>query len=106
MFQPEPPIPPNEDLVTVDVGVTVLVRVMWVVSVESGLMYVVEVDVSADGVRVVVWVRVVWLVVFNVCNGPDASVGVMSMVVVAVVSNAPLDGETLLDQAVEPETIE
>jgi hypothetical protein len=54
MFQPEPPIPPNEDLVTVDVGVTVLVRVMWVVSVESGLMYVVEVDVSADGVNVVV----------------------------------------------------
>jgi hypothetical protein len=36
----------------------------------------------------------------------DASVGVIKMVVVAVVSNAPLDGETLLDQAVEPETIE
>jgi len=45
-------------------------------------------------------------VVFNVCNGPDAPVGVMSMVVVAVVSNAPLDGETLLDQAAEPETME
>jgi hypothetical protein len=54
MFQPEPPIPPNDDLVTVVVGVTVLVRVIWVVSVESGLMYVVEVDVSADGVMVVV----------------------------------------------------
>ena len=54
MFQPEPPIPPNEDLVTVEVGVTVLVRVMWVVSVESGLTKVVEVDVSADGVMVVV----------------------------------------------------
>jgi hypothetical protein len=106
MFQPEPPIPPNDDLVTVVVGVTVLVRVIWVVSVESGLMYVVEVDVSADGVMVVVWVWVVWLVVFNVCNGSDASVGVMSMVVVAVVSKAPLDGETLLDQAVEPETME
>jgi hypothetical protein len=28
MFQPEPPIPPNDDLVTVVLGVTVLVRVM------------------------------------------------------------------------------
>ena len=54
MFQPEPPIPLNDDLVTVEVGVTVLVRVMWVVSVESGLTKVVGVDVSADGVIVVV----------------------------------------------------
>jgi hypothetical protein len=28
MFQPELPIPPNDDLVTVVLGVTVLVRVM------------------------------------------------------------------------------
>jgi hypothetical protein len=54
IFQPEPPTPPNDDLVTVVVGVTVLVRVMWVVSVESGLRYVAEVDVSAGGVMVVV----------------------------------------------------
>lgn len=38
IFQPELPIPPNDDLVIVFVGVTVLVRVMWVVSVRSGMM--------------------------------------------------------------------
>jgi hypothetical protein len=47
-------MPPNDDLVTVEVGVTVLVRVMRVVSVTSGLTKVVEVDVSTDGVMVVV----------------------------------------------------
>lgn len=54
MFQPEPPIPPNDDLVTVVRGVTVLVCVIWVVSVRSGLMNVVKDEVSADGVMVVV----------------------------------------------------
>jgi hypothetical protein len=104
MFQPESPIPLNDDLVTVEVGVTVLVRVMWVVSVESGLTKVVGVDVSADGVIVVVWVRVVCDVVFNVGSG--VSLGVMKMVVVAVVSNAPLLGDKPLIQLVVPELTE
>lgn len=42
----------------------------------------------------------------EVCSGLDASLGVMNMVVVAVVSNAPLLGETLLTQLVEPELTE
>jgi hypothetical protein len=106
MFQPEPPIPLNDVLATVEVGVTVLVRVMWVVSVRSGPTNVVEVDVSADGVMVVVWVRVVCDVVFNVLNGSGVSLGVMNTVVVAVVSNAPLLGETPLIQLVVPESTE
>jgi len=103
MFQPELPRPPNDDLVMVVVGVTVLVRVMWVVSVRSGLMNVVEVEVSADGVMVVVWVSVVCIVVLDVCSELDDSLGITHFIVVAVVSDAPLDGETELSQTVKPE---
>jgi hypothetical protein len=106
MFQPELPMPPKEVLVEVTKEETVLVRVMWIVDVRSGLMNLVDVEVSAAGVIVVVCVRVVCMVVEEVSVGLDCSMGVTITVVVAVVRDAPLEGETPLSQSVDPEMTE
>jgi hypothetical protein len=106
MFQPELPMPPKEVLVEVTKEETVLVRVMWIVDVRSGLMKLVDVEVSAAGVIVVVCVRVVCMVVEEVSVGLDCSMGVTITVVVAVVRDAPLEGETPLSQSVDPEMTE
>jgi hypothetical protein len=106
MFQPELPMPPKEVLVEVTKEETVLVLVMWIVDVRSGLMKLVDVEVSAAGVIVVVCVRVVCMVVEEVSVGLDCSMGVTITVVVAVVRDAPLEGETPLSQSVDPETTE
>jgi hypothetical protein len=106
MFQPELPMPPKEVLVEVTKEETVLVRVMWIVDVRSGLMKLVDVEVSAAGVIVVVCVRVVCMVVEEVFVGLDCSMGVTIAVVVAVVRDAPLEGETPLSQSVDPEMTE
>jgi hypothetical protein len=65
----------------------------------------VDVETTA-GVMVVVCVRVVWEVVETVLSGADDSLGVTNMVVVAVVRDAPLEGDTPLTQLVVPETTE
>jgi hypothetical protein len=106
MFQPELPMPPKEVLVEVTKEDTVLVRVRWIVDVRSGLMKLVDVKVSAAGVIVVVCVRVVCMVVEEVFVGLVCSMGVTITVVVAVVRDAPLEGETPLSQSVVPETTE
>jgi hypothetical protein len=106
MFQPELPMPPKEVLVEVTKEETVLVRVMWIVDVRSGLMNLVDVEVSAAGVIVVICVRVVCMVVEEVSVGLDCSMGVTITVVVAVVRDAPLEGETPLSQSVDPEMTE
>jgi hypothetical protein len=106
MFQPELHMPPKEVLVEVTKEDTVLVRVMWIVDVRSGLMKLVDAEVSAAGVIVVVCVRVVCMVVEEVSVGLDCSMGVTITVVVAVVRDAPLEGETPLSQSVDPETTE
>ena len=52
------------------------------------------------------WVRVVCEVVEIVLSALDASLGVTNMVVVSVVRDAPLEGDTPLTQLVVPETTE
>lgn len=65
------------------------------------------VDVETTvGVTVVVCVWVVSEVVEIVLSGVDVSLGVTKMVVVAVVRDAPLEGDTPLTQLVVPETTE
>lgn len=49
---------------------------------------------------------VVCEVVETVESGVDCSIGVTKIVVVAVVRDAPLDGDTPLTQVVDPETTE
>jgi hypothetical protein len=106
MFQPELPIPPKEVLVDVTKEDTVLVLVMWTVDVRSGPTKLIDVEVSAGGVIVVVCVRVVSEVVEEVFVGLDCSEGVTKTVVVAVVRDPPLVGETPLSHSVDPETTE
>ena len=55
---------------------------------------------------VVVWVWVVCEVVEIVLSGLDVSLGVTNMVVVSVVRDAPLEGDTPLTQLVVPDTTE
>lgn len=108
IFQPELPTPPKDDLVVVVSNGIVLVRVVRIVLVKSTVEVLVEVGIegSAGGVTVVVWVRVVCEVVVDVFRGLTGSLGVTKIVVVAVVKDAPLDGETPFIQAVEPELTE
>lgn len=73
------------------------------VDVKSGLMKLVDVGTSDDGVMVVVWVLVVWIVVVEVGNGTDEATGDTVAVVVAVTRDTPLGGETPLIQLVVPE---
>ena len=73
--------------------------------VKSGPTMLVDVETTA-GVTVVVCVWVVCEVVETVLSGVDASLGVTKMVVVAVVRDAPLEGDTPLTQLVVPETTE
>lgn len=104
MFHPELPGPPKETLVEVMNEDTVFVRVKWIVEVRSGLTKLVDVETSAAGVMVVVCVRVVCVVVEEVSIGVDCSTGVTNIVVVAVVRDAPLEGDTPLSHSVDPET--
>jgi hypothetical protein len=103
-FQPELPMPPKDVFVKVAMEDTVLVRVMWTADVRSGPTKLVEVVTS--GVTVVVYVWVVCEVVEIVSSGVDGSLGDTKMVVVAVVREAPLEGDTPLTHEVEPETTE
>jgi hypothetical protein len=104
-FQPELPRPLKVVLVKVAKDDTVSVRVMWIVDVRSGPTKLVDVETTA-GMTVVVCVCVVCEVVEIVLSGVDVSLGVTNVVVVAVVRNAPLEGDTPLTQLVVPETTE
>ena len=73
--------------------------------VRSGPTKLVDVETTA-GMTVVVCVWVVCEVVEIVLSGVDVSPGVTKMVVVAVVREAPLEGDTPLAQLVVPETTE
>jgi len=97
-------MPPKDVLVSVAMEDTVFVRVMWTVDVRSGPTKLVDVETS--GVTVVVYVWVVCEVVEIVTSGVDGSLGDTKMVVVAVVREAPLEGDTPLTHEVEPETTE
>jgi hypothetical protein len=98
-------MPPKDVLVRVAKADTVSVRVIWTVDVRSGPTMLVDVETTA-GVTVVVCVWVVCEVVETVWSGEDASLGVTNTVVVAVVRDAPLEGDTPLTQLVVPETTE
>jgi hypothetical protein len=104
-FQPELLRPPKVVLVKVAKDDTVSVRVMWTVDFRSGPIKLVDVEITA-GMTVVVCVWVVCEVVEIVLSGVDVSLGVTKMVVVAVVRDAPLEGDTPLIQLVIPETTE
>jgi hypothetical protein len=104
-FQPELPRPLKVVLVRVAKDDTVSIRVMWTVDVRSGPTKLVDVETTA-GTKAVVCVWVVCEVVEIVLSGVDVSLGVTNMVVVAVVRDAPLEGDTPLTQLVVPETTE
>jgi hypothetical protein len=103
-FQPELPMPLKDVLVRVAKEDTVLVRVMWTVDVRSGPTKLIDDEVS--GVTVVVYVWVVCEVVETVSSGEEGSLDVTKMVVVAVVREAPLEGDTPFTHVVDPETTE
>lgn len=99
VFHPALPTLLNEERVKVETSDTVSVRVICVVLVTSGLITENVVEAYAGGVTVAVSESVV-------CGSADVALEIstgISTVVVATVTDAPLDGELPLIQLVVPE---